>query len=376
MDRENQRVMSLRLSRVMEDIGVIRYIIARRRRTWLVIEKQREVLNMMIGTNHLCYHFGSQSEGNTTSGMDSDIDVLLCNFWVHVILKWSDWKQGNHNLLVIKNAYSPPQHCLLQIVRHDLPLPRTKVEFPSDVVDNEGRVLHTNTQAECIQAIRDVKAVSVIVHHGPSKSWDENNDLVFGFHCASLPRECRFMFNRPRPGHWPRADTLATARQTGVFLVPQRYSESQSRPTRCRSTALHTTLNDPYYPQSKWQWRFSTSMIERWLMFDMNTQQHKTFVFLKTLRKQFFKPVVGDRLSTFHLKTTMLYTIETYPPEIWRDDNLVQCVIYCLTTLLRCLKIKYCPHYTIYGVNLFTGKLFKHEQAVIRNMILKMIVTI
>ncbi|XP_052762550.1 uncharacterized protein LOC128205140 [Mya arenaria] len=105
------------------------------------------------------------------------------------------------------------------------------------------------------------------------------------------------------------------------------------------------------------------------MMFDMSTVQHKVYVFLKILRKSNIKLIVDDRFRPFHIKTAMLFTIETYPPEIWREENLVQCVIYCLTTLHRWLKIKYCPHYTIYGVNLFTGKLFKHEQNKLHSMI-------
>ncbi|XP_052781169.1 uncharacterized protein LOC128217812 [Mya arenaria] len=105
----------------------------------------------------------------------------------------------------------------------------------------------------------------------------------------------------------------------------------------------------------------------------MNSVQHKTYVLIKIISKSFFKPVVGDRLSTFHIKTAMLFTIETYPPGIWKECNLVQCVIYCLNTLIRWLKIKNCPHYTISNVNLFTGKLFKHELKVITEMINSMV---
>ncbi|XP_052819192.1 uncharacterized protein LOC128245033 isoform X2 [Mya arenaria] len=167
---------------------------------------------------------------------------------------------------------------------------------------------------------------------------------------------------RPRPGHWPCHNTLAKARHTGVFLVPQGYTEDPSKPVKCRSTTFHVPPDDLHYPHSKREWRFSTSIMERLLVFDMNTVQHRVYVFIKMIRKSIIKQVVDDRFSTFHLKTAMLFTIENYPPNIWRDNNFLQCAFYCLTTLLRWLKIRYCPHYTISGVNLFTGKLFKHEQ--------------
>ncbi|XP_052816087.1 uncharacterized protein LOC128242799 [Mya arenaria] len=367
MEQQAEQVLSLRLSRVLEDIGVNRYMIARRRRLWLMRETSMTIGATLRGKNYKFYQFGSQSEGTTTLGMQSDIDTLLCTDFP-VILDWDEWQQGKHQLLVVKTDQFPPQHCWLQWLRPDIPLADTHVESPSDVIDNEGRVLYTNSQVEHQDFIRQYSSTGEIVQHGPSRSNDEN-DRVIAHHCCSLPNDCQFLFHRPRPGHWPRPDTLARARQTGVFLVPQGYSECPSRPTRCRSSALNVTPNNLYYPQSNWEWRFSTSMMERLLMFDMNTVQYKTYVFIKILRKTFLKPVVGDRLSTFHMKTAMLFTIETYPPEIWREENLVQCVIYCLTTLRRWLKLKHCPHYTIARVNLFTGKLFKHELPILSAML-------
>ncbi|XP_052776089.1 uncharacterized protein LOC128213979 [Mya arenaria] len=372
MDRGSMQQLSLRLSRVLEHIGVNRYIRTRRRRTWLMKETLDRIRNEFHGYNITEYTFGSQTEGTTTLGMKSDIDTLICkNDWP-VILDWSEWIQGMVNLLVVKNEQSPPQHCWLQYVRPDLPLPVTEV-ITSDMVDSEGRVLKTNTQIELQEVWRLNSESGEVVQHGPSRSWDEMIDYIIAFHCTSLPEECKFLFCRPRPGHWPRPDTLATARQTGVFLVPQGYTEDPSRPVKCQSTTLHVPIENMYYPLYKREWRFSTSIMERLLVFDMNIIQHKVYVFLKMLRKSIIKQVVDDRFSTFHIKTAILFTIETYPPNIWSEDNLVQCVIYCLTTLLRWLKIRLCPHYTISGVNLFTGKLFKHEQYKLHTMITEII---
>ncbi|XP_052774689.1 uncharacterized protein LOC128213178 [Mya arenaria] len=373
MDRGSMQQLSLRLSRVLEDIGVSRYIRIRRRRTWLMHETLDRIRDEVDGGNLTIYTFGSQTEGTTTLGMKSDRDRLACYNHRPVILDWSEWRQRKKNLLVVKNEQSPPQHCWLQWVQPDLPLQATVGTGPSDMVDSEGRVLMTNTQIEFQERFRQLSESGVIFEHGPSRSWDEMEDYINAFHCASLPEECKFLFCRPRPGHWPRPDTLAMARQTGVFLVPQGYTEDPSRPVKCRSTTFHVPVENMYYPLYKREWRFSTSIMERLLVFDMNIIQHKVYVFLKMLRKSIIKQVVDDRFSTFHVKTAILFTIETYPPNIWSEDNLVQCVIYCLTALLRWLKIRLCPHYTISGVNLFTGKLFKHEQYKLHSMITEII---
>ncbi|XP_052817662.1 uncharacterized protein LOC128243767 [Mya arenaria] len=272
MNKDGQRMMSMRLSRVLGDIGVNRYMMDRRRRTWLMKETMAQINN----GNLTKYYFGSQTEGTTTLGMQSDIDVLVCACNFPVILNWSDWQQGRPHFLVVKTGATPPQHCWLQRLRSDLPLPETQVVSRSDdVIDSDGRVLMTNTQIELHEHIG---TGGNLVQHGPSRSWNENYDCVIAYHCTRLPGECQFLFHRPRPGHWPTPCTLAKARRTGVFLVPQGYSDSPSRPSRCHSTALHVTQDDQYYPQSRWEWRFSTSMMERLLMFDMNILQRKTLM--------------------------------------------------------------------------------------------------
>ncbi|XP_052790128.1 uncharacterized protein LOC128224351 [Mya arenaria] len=321
-DPEGQQVMSLRLSRVLRDIGVTRQNVTRRRRTYLIQEKM---------TNDIYYNdsrkkyfvFGSQSEGTTTLGMESDTDVLICFNGFSVIKDWADWEPGKKCLLLIKNDRSPPQHCCLQILKNTW--------IDSGMEQGFGRLFRKQ---------------------GPSRSAQKDVDIIYAFRYNGPLFECNFLFTRPKPGHWPRHETLAKARQCETFLVPQGHAESD---------------------QSKLEWRFSTSLIERLLMFDLNILKIQVYTFLKILRKSFFKPLVGDRLSTFHFKTALLFTLETYPPEIWQERNLLQCVIFCLKTLQRWFNLRHCPHYTISGVDLFVGKLRKWEfpllSAVLSDMI-------
>ncbi|XP_052790044.1 uncharacterized protein LOC128224277 [Mya arenaria] len=338
-DPEGQRVMSMRLSRVMKDIGVNKQGVATRRREILTMEEwwtytSKEVFNIDCVT----FFFGSQSEGTTTFGMKSDLDIFNCCMQYHVIVDWADWEPGEPGepgelrLLMIKNERSPPQHCCLQMVRDDCPLPVTTDMMPPSIKYEEidGRVLMPNSFFYSNEPIKQ----------GPSRSHLKGVDCIVALYCQSVPKECQFLFTRPKPGHWPRHEILQEARQYGIFLVPQGHAESDL---------------------SKLEWRFSTSLVERLLMFDLCIVKIRVYVFLKILRKSFFKPLVGDRLSTFHFKTALLFTVETYPPDIWQEHNLLQCAIYCLQTLQRWFKHRYCPHYTISGVDLFVGKLKKWE---------------
>ncbi|XP_052814316.1 uncharacterized protein LOC128241435 isoform X2 [Mya arenaria] len=336
---EDSRAWSLRVSRALDDIGVTRRMVARRRRTWLRREAVKTLCLALLGLDMTEYYFGSQSEGTTTLGMISDVDILHSIHIFPVLLDSSEWHYGKYNLLVKKTEGSPPQHCNLQILRQDCPLPITNVIMPDDMIDCEGNVFLRNDEGDNIQQnLVGVKLIS----HGPSRSFGDDVDSVSAFPCARLPAECQFLFYRPRPGHWPTPDMLVQASQFPVFLVKQGYPDS------------------PYH-QRLLEWRFSTSLMERVLVFSFNINQIKVYVLLKMIRKSFLKHFVGDNLSTFHIKTAMMFTIESYPPDIWREENVVQCALYCLTTLFRWLKLGYCPHFTISGVNLFVGKLGRPE---------------
>ncbi|XP_052769133.1 uncharacterized protein LOC128209231 [Mya arenaria] len=356
-DRESERLFSLRLSRVMGDIGVSRWMIARRRRTHFMMETIENVGHWFSDVNVTKYIFGSQSEATTATGMASDTDHFECIKNDEVILNWNNWQYGNANLLVLKDELTPPQHCYLQRLRSDCPLAAVQTESPDDALDGEGRVILTNTSLEVQDIVQRFSESGEIIRHGPSMSHDEMFDNVRVHHCGQLPQECQFMFHRPRPGHWPRPDTLARARDVGVFLVPQGYTESPTKHSMCRSKALMVPSKLPSYPYSKWQWRFSTTLMERFLMFDFSHVQVKTYTLTKIIRKNISKPLYGDRFSTFHIKTAMMFTIENYPAEIWREDNILKCVCLLLKTIKRWVKRKHCPHFTISGVNLFVGKL-------------------
>ncbi|XP_052774634.1 uncharacterized protein LOC128213140 [Mya arenaria] len=354
-DPEGKQAVSLRLSRVLGDIGVTREMVIWRRKTWLTIEKLATFFGTTDKTKDLHYSFfGSQSEGTTTFGMNSDIDVLNTNYATHVLLEMSEWRSGRiQSLLVLKNEHSPPQHCNMQMVRPDIPVPITlnmvREESKTAIADMEGRMLLKNSYFDILN--RHFYG-NEYVKNGPSRSLSKDYDSVNALSCTRLRDECMFFLRRPRPGHWPSLALLKKAKKTRTYFVPQGHAESS-------------------YPTL--EWRFSTPHIERLLIFDLNMIKLKVYIVLKVLRITYFKPIFDDRLSTFHFKTALLFTVETYQPKIWKKKNILQCVIYCLTTLERWCRIHYCPHYTISGVDLFVGKLKKFELPRISAMLSDMI---
>ncbi|XP_052806081.1 uncharacterized protein LOC128235307 [Mya arenaria] len=339
MDGNEQEILSLRVSRVLEHIGVTKSMIKRRRSTWLVQEKLDTVRTAMIGYTCISYYLGSQSEGTTTLKMRSDRDMVIVNEDSPAILDRRDWIPGKSCLLIVKHPRSPPQHCNLQRIRSDVPQGSTEIQKPTDFIDSSGRILVSNAEKDDEIRLRSLPG-DCYTRQGPSRSLTKDVDIVEAYRCAKLPSECRFIFQRPRPGHWPTPALLEQARNLGIFIVPQGY---------------------PYSDCPNSEWRFSTSLTERRLMFSLTIVQIKVYVLLKMIRISFFKPLFGDRLSTFHFKTALLFTIESYPPGVWHERNILNCVCYCLQTLYRWTKIGYVPHFTISNVNLLVGKIHTHE---------------
>ncbi|XP_060605559.1 uncharacterized protein LOC132758060 [Ruditapes philippinarum] len=117
------QTVSMKLSEVLADIGIDERIVMKRRRTWLLNESIININYQLRVENNLTHILGSQSEGTTTIGIDSDIDKLICYKTLPVTQDWSDWIPGENNLLMIQDNSVSPGYCLLQVLRDDAPLP-------------------------------------------------------------------------------------------------------------------------------------------------------------------------------------------------------------------------------------------------------------
>ncbi|KAH3784211.1 hypothetical protein DPMN_162163 [Dreissena polymorpha] len=367
----NKRIVtSAALAKTLSDIGVNTETIQLRRTTFLYIEDLKNILGQERGEDCDRYHFGSQSEGSTTDGMDSDIDCLECKREFLNIPNIAD-RQFELKLLVVTDMSLPPQCCCLQLLMPDYSI-LTEDLFQYLHIDAQGRIFFKNTLLKTFITYACKVVGRDYIQHGPALLiCGYNVDNVFAFHCATLPEDCQYVFRRPKPGHWPTLTLLEQLKNSGVFLVSAAYVENTTHwdPRQHLGSITVRTFDNSH----ELYWRLSTSLMERLLMFDLSMTQIKVYVIMKIIRKEFFKPFVGDRLSTFHMKTTLLYCVEMSPPCIWKDENLIQCLKFCLTTLRRWLKVRYCPHYTTVNVNLFAGKLRWNEFPVLIELLTDMI---
>ena len=339
--------MSVWLSQVLDDVGVSEKMIAMRRRTYLQGEAINTISNLLMDNKDTTYHFGSMTEGTTTIGMGSDLDALDCLHSFEVILDYCDWKKKDSTtyFLMVSDENFPPGYCSLQMVKSDLAVPLQGMDELSKKVQNyciqqkDKTILLTNNFLESEYEEFYRKKGFEFIKQGPSKTYSKYFDNVIAFPCAKTPAAIIEWIEEKRLCRWPTEEMLKEAEQLECFVVPRGY---------------------PGHENQTVQWMISPNLIERMLMFSLNIVQLKTYVVLKLIKTCVFHKNVSDQITSFHIKTALLWTIERLPFHIWTNENLLVCVKRCVSTLLHFVIDRFCPHYIFPKLNLFIGKLDEH----------------
>jgi tetratricopeptide (TPR) repeat protein len=328
------RNVSLRLSKVLDEIGVNERMVKKRRRLEIMYEALLTIGQKLSTHQDVnIYILGSKVEGTTTVGLNSDIDVLLTLTRFNVIQDWSEWELGKINLLMIQDDTVSPGYCLLQTLRQDAPLPEEKVYDQRWYRDRVGRVLLKNS---IVNPTTDAERV----RHGPAQSIDEKpgfygNDIVLGFSCQQWPLQARQWMNQQSEGQWPTYDMKQYCKDTGCFVV---------------GVGRKGSVNEEL------EWRISTSLAERFLMLSLNITQIRCYVLMKMIMKTFITTQCPDSISSFMCKTVLLHCIKSTINNAWKENTLLICLNYCLTILYNCVVNEYCPHFIIPENNLMARR--------------------
>lgn len=330
----DQRIVSLRLSQVLDDCGITKPMMGRRNQAY----KEREYLETMharlIGRDEIVYHFGSQSEGTTTPDMNSDLDTLTCHQGLPVVLSRDDGSKHRMSALVFRDSSTPPRHCrLIYLSRGQPSVPE---QLPSSR-DSAGRVFLTHGMFSKVLS----KLSGASVDHKVSTAITDSLDLVDAIYCSKLPQECKEWFNRPNTSNWPGKKMLREIEKSGVFLLPVGHPDSQL---------------------SLVEFRFSSNLPERKLMSYLNTTQRKVYILTKMINLKIVGPSIGEgKLTSYHLKTALFFSIESTPRSFWVEDKTIDCFLQVWLTLQQFLENNFCPHYMISDVNLFQGRITFNE---------------
>ena len=78
-------------------------------------------------------------------------------------------------------------------------------------------------------------------------------------------------------------------------------------------------------------------------------------------------------LVSYHLKTCMFYVVENTPENLWRPENLLDCVQLCLEYIRQRVVDGICQNYFIPEENLFLGRIHGELQTKLKNVLSSLI---
>ena len=166
------------------------------------------------------------------------------------------------------------------------------------------------------------------IHLDAAKGWS-SSDTVLALSCTDWPECAREWLSRRRIHGWPSKELIKQCESLGFIVV----------------SACH-----PASDEKQFQWRISFSHQERLLVTQLNSVQLKCYILLKIIKKELIKQYIKeDTLTSYHLKTCMLYILENTPSELWVPENLVGCVIMCLRQIHLWIRDENIPNYFIPG---------------------------
>ncbi|XP_060554215.1 uncharacterized protein LOC132715241 [Ruditapes philippinarum] len=327
------RNVSLRLSKVLYEIGMNERMVIKCRRLQLLNEILCTITQQLSYAGVNVYYLGSRVEGTTTPGIYSDEDLLFTHAGYSVIQDWGEWEPGKQNLLMIQDDTVSPGYCLLQILRNNAPLPEENVFDQYTCRDRKGRVLVKNTML-------NIGFDAEYVRHGPAQLMNGrpgfvSADFVPALTCQQWPTQARQWMNQQGEGQWPTYNMKQYCKDTGCFVV---------------AVGGKGSVNEEF------EWRISTSLAERNLMFNLNITHIRCYVLMKMILKTFITTQCPDSISSYMCKTVLLHCIKSANNTDWNKNTLLICLNYCLTLLYNCVLNDYCPHFIIPENNLMARR--------------------
>ena len=303
---KHHRSLSLDLFGVLEDLGAT----IETRNIMMESAISGEILRTITVSPGSVYIFGSHYEGTYTVGLLPDIDGAIIPPDMPVITDIANCLSSNSYLLVPEEQ---PGYVRLQLVhKGDVQWERCQ--------DLELNMCHhlsvdMNNRVCLVQNSEGLMPTEMHRKEGPAIHIDAvknlpSSDTVVALACTDWPECAQEWLSRKRIHGWPSKELIKQCKSLGFIVV----------------SACH-----PASDEKQFQWRISFSHQERLLVTQFNSVQLKCYILLKIIKKELIKQEIKeDTLTSYHLKTCMLYILENTPSELWVPENLVDCVIMCL----------------------------------------------
>ena len=325
---KHHRSLSLALFNAMEDLGAT----IENRNINMEAAISREILDTIAFAPTSLYMFGSKYEGTYTEGLLPDIDVAVIRPHMPVITDIAKCPSSNNYLLVPDEQ---PGYVRLQLVHNgDVQwerCPELKLhKYHHLSVDINNRVCLVQNLEGLI--MKETHRKEGPAFHQDSVKGQASSDTILALSCTEWPECAREWLSRRRTHGWPSKELIKQCKSLGFILVSTCHPDSDEK---------------------QFQWRISFSHQERLLVTQFNSVQLKCYILLKIIKKELIKQEIKeDTLTSYHLKTCMLYILENTPSELWVPENTVGCVIMCLRQIRLWIRDEEIPNYFIPAENM------------------------
>ncbi|XP_053383637.1 uncharacterized protein LOC128549907 [Mercenaria mercenaria] len=360
------RRMSCKLTNCLNLNGASNEFIRYRISSFKSMESMHTIAN--IGKGCLDGFFiGSQIEGGTLLGLDSDADMMFIDREITIITDVDDYKRNarisNKEILYCRTGLPEDRNAILP--RKHISNPPIGLIDDRDVSPGYAKVIaidkdtciplskgvscslshlfEVDENENCLFSHQKWKARIALVtpsryKHGPALTEDStkdyrSSDFVYGLKSAYWPKSAEEWLTRERLFQWPFQKTIELAKQ-GCFLVPV----------------------GPLPEAKNTEWRLSFTLLERELIWTWTNTQYKCFMLMKVIKRDVIEPEIPDVISSYHLKTVIFWMSEERPFEFWNRENFPTCIAQCLEKLIEFVETGNCPNYFIRGNNMFKGK--------------------
>ncbi|KAL4230913.1 hypothetical protein ACF0H5_011288 [Mactra antiquata] len=332
----NSQRISLKINRIFDYLSVNEETIRHRRNVYLQIECIATAFKFDQNIPEDAFYFGSQSEGTTTIGLNSDYDGVMIPKWIHVITRAKDSILKDNIYAFKMEEFTEQGYCLLRDLSFvDNRNPR-RTRFKQFHKSDTSYLKNTYRMMNEWHGEIPEKDGPAILHQ---TKCGRSINFLHGFACTSWPQNVTntFVMNQSKR-MWPSDHLLQDILQSKCFVVP-----------KGSDTGSNSDI----------EWRLSFSCGERLLMFDLNIVHIRCYILMKYIKTEFLDCVPNCKgiVSSYICKTVLFHVLSRSLDSHWLEEELLIHLNRCLTTLCKFIEDGNCPHFIMPKNNLLANKL-------------------
>lgn len=193
-----------------------------------------------------------------------------------------------------------------------------------------------------------------VTPHGPAVQVDEkcefeesadvSYDLVLAVKFDGWPKCVREWEERKRI--WPPKALVKEITRDGFHLVPKTCPQGDE--------------------ELDWRISFSRAEVKLMRAKGLGNRNYCYRIFKMAIKENIMSTCT--LLTSYHLKTLLLWASERHPADTWSDENIAVCFLGLVDDLLHSLVNGSCPHYFIPEINLFANCSTDHLQLIARQV--------